>query len=204
MCEALMVRFILDEAGSLKRMEALEDLVDKLRSYGVRGTFIYQDLGQLKKCWQEGAEITLLANTSQTFFGCNDPTTCEYVSNRLGQKTIVVKSGGQNKGQSTQDGTMNRTYSGSGNDNWAFQGRKLLQMDEVARLDQRIAITFHPGCPPIMTRLHRYYETKPWRIPSGLRVLLLSSMLFGLTVFCWYSVVTAVLNARPSAVRIAR
>jgi len=78
------VHFVLDEAASLGHMEALDDAVDKYRGYGVRLQFYYQSLGQLKKCFPDGQEQTLLSNVSQVFFGVNDLGTAEYVSNRLG------------------------------------------------------------------------------------------------------------------------
>lgn len=95
-----MVHFILDEAASLGHMESLDDAVDKYRGYGVRLQFYYQSLGQLKKCWPEGQDQTLLSNTTQVYFGCNDNETAEYVSNRLGECTIIVDSGGTNTGTS--------------------------------------------------------------------------------------------------------
>src|SRR5271154_1942994 len=56
---------IPDEDASLGHMEALDDAVDKYRGYGVRLQFYYQSVGQLKKCWPDGADQTLLSNTTQ-------------------------------------------------------------------------------------------------------------------------------------------
>ena len=88
------VTFVLDEAASLGRMDALDDAVDKYRGYGVRLQFYYQSVSQLRKCFPDGQEQTLLSNVSQVLFGTNDLPTAEYVSNRLGEQTIVVSSGG--------------------------------------------------------------------------------------------------------------
>ena len=66
------VHFVLDEAASLGRMDALDDAVDKYRGFGVRLIFMYQSLGQLKKCWGEGGDQVLLGNTTQIYFGVND------------------------------------------------------------------------------------------------------------------------------------
>ncbi len=155
------VHFVLDEAASLGHMEALDDAVDKYRGYGVRLQFYYQSLGQLKKCFPDGQEQTLLSNVSQVFFGVNDLGTAEYVSNRLGEGTIVISSGGTGTGtshQSSMRGDSSSSYSSNENDNWAQHGRKLLKPEEVLALSERIAITFTPGVPPIWTRLVRYYE----------------------------------------------
>lgn len=59
-------------------------------------------LGQLKLCWPEGQDQTLLSNVTQVYFGVNDQQTAEYVSNRLGDETILVRNWGSNSGSSHQ------------------------------------------------------------------------------------------------------
>ena len=155
------VHFVLDEAASLGHMEALEDAVDKYRAYAVRLHFYFQSLGQLAKCFPDGQDQTLLSNVSQVFFGVNDLQTAQYVSDRIGEGTIVLRSGGTGTGtshQSSMRGDSSSSYSSNENDNWAQHGRKLLKAEEVLALSERIAITFTPGVPPIWTRLVRYYE----------------------------------------------
>jgi type IV secretion system protein VirD4 len=155
------VHFVLDEAASLGHMEALDDAVDKYRAYAIRLQFYFQSVGQLKKCFPEGQDQTLLSNVSQVFFGINDLQTAEYVSNRLGESTIVLQSGGTSTGTTRQNSTRgDSSFSSSSNenDNWALHGRKLLRPEEVLALPDRIAITFTPAIPPVWTSLVRYYE----------------------------------------------
>lgn len=154
------VRFVLDEAASLGHMDAIDDAVDKLRGYGVRLLFFWQSLGQLKKCFPDGQDQTFLSNMTQIYFGVQDQQTAEYVSARLGETTITTESGGTSHSTSRQSGATNESYSTStsSNRNWQFMGRKLLKPEEVAALPERVAITFTPGVPPLMTRLIRYYE----------------------------------------------
>lgn len=154
------VRFILDEAASLGQMDAIDDAVDKLRGYGVRLLFLFQSLGQLRKCFPDGQEQTLLSNVTQVFFGVQDQQTAEYVSSRLGETTITTESGGTSSGTSTQSSLQgeSRGTNSSTNHNWQYMGRRLLKPEEVVALDERVAITFAPGVPPIATRLLRYYE----------------------------------------------
>jgi|SRR5579871_1785584 len=157
--EKTKVHFILDEAASLGHMDALDDAVDKFRGYGVRLQLYYQSLGQLKRCWPEGQEQTLLSNTTQVFFGVNDQQTAEYVSNRLGEYTQVVASGGTSYGESRSSGQQGGySYSKNTSSNWQQAGRKLLKPEEVTALDPRIAVTFTPDALPIWTSLIRYYE----------------------------------------------
>jgi len=155
------VHFVLDEAASLGHMEAIDDAIDKYRSYSVRLQFYFQSLGQLKKCFPDGQDQTLLSNVSQVFFGVNDLPTAEYVSNRLGESTIILASGGSGSGTSRQDssrGEFNSSSSSNVNDNWAQHGRKLLKPEEVLALSERTAITFTPKVPPLWTTLVRHYE----------------------------------------------
>lgn len=200
------VHLVLDESAALGRLEVLEDAVDKYRGYGVRLQFYYQSIGQLKKCWPEGQDQTLLSNTTQVFFAVNDQTTAEYVSNRLGEDTIVVASGGTNSGGSFQssspDAGTSRSQSWGRNDNWAQQARKLLKPEEVAGLSPRVAITFAPGIPPLSTELVRYYEGPLGNAPSRWRrfrtrveVWLAAILMLGLATFLAVQI-TAVLN-RP-------
>lgn len=167
------VHFVLDEAASLGHMESLDDAVDKYRGYGVRLQFYYQSLGQLKECWPEGRDQTLMSNVTSVFFGVSDPDTAEYVSKRLGEETIVVESGGTSTSSSTswqhseQGRNGSSSQSTSHNDNWSQMARRLLKPEEVETLDPRIAITFAPSTPPIWTRLVRYYE-KGFRLTHGI------------------------------------
>lgn len=193
------VHFVLDEAASLGHLEALDDAVDKYRGYGVRLLFLYQSLGQLKKCWPDGGDQTLLSNTSQVFFGVNDPQTADYVSARLGDETILVASGGASSGTTRQGGDSGQrssSYSTNQNDNWSQQARRLLKPEEVMALPERIAISFMPGVPPIRTRLIRYYESdfRPGRIRrafSALKVLVTSAAI----LFMVFVVVMSILIA---------
>jgi type IV secretion system protein VirD4 len=159
------VHFILDEAASLGHLEPVDDAVDKYRGYGVRLQFYFQSLGQLKKCFPDGQEQTLLSNTTQVFFGVNENVTADYVSARLGEKTILVHSSGSSAGSSHQTShgahpQTSNSSSNNANDNWQQQARKLLKPEEVIALPSTTAITFTPGLPPIRTTLLRYYEEK--------------------------------------------
>jgi type IV secretion system protein VirD4 len=165
------VHFVLDEAASLGHMDALDDAVDKYRGYGVRLQFYFQSVSQLKKCFPDGQDQTLISNVTQVFFRVNDLPTAEFVSNRLGEKTIVVTSGGTSTGTSTQYSEGNNGSSSSKssnqNENWAQQGRKLLKPEEVLALSDWTVITFTPDVPPIWTNRIRYFdEPNLWRRPG--------------------------------------
>ena len=170
--ERRKTHFILDEMASVGHLEQIDDALDKLRAYGVRCQFYFQSLGQLKKCFPEGQDQTLLSNTTQAFFAVNDQQTADYVSARLGEATIVVDSGGSSRGGSWQasQGAQHSVSSGSSwnnNQNWQQLARKLLKPEEVMALPARTAITFTPGVPPICTTLVRYYEERLYGLGRG-------------------------------------
>src|SRR5262249_2316873 len=153
--EKTKVHFICDEANTLGKMDQIITALTVGRGFGVNMQLYYQDFGEVKRCWPDGSDQTLLANVSQAFFAVNDYATAEYVSNRLGEETIVVASGGTSGGTSSQQGDQgNRstTHSRNWNENWQQHGRKLLKPEEVMGLPARIAITFTPGVPPIWSR----------------------------------------------------
>jgi type IV secretion system protein VirD4 len=156
------VQFLLDEAAGLGHLEILDDAIDKYRSYGVRLTLIYQSLAQLKLCWPDGRDGTVLGNCTQIFFAVSDYSTAEYVSNRMGDYTEIIAGGGTSESSSYQGkgGFFSRAQGSSlgSSTSWAQGARKLLQAPEVMQLDPRIAITLHPGLPPLATFLPRYYE----------------------------------------------
>ena len=160
--ETHKVNFVLDEAASLGRMEAIDDAIDKYRGYGIRLFLYYQSLGQLKKCFPDDQGQTLLSNTTQVFFGVNDQPTEDYVSSRIGEQTIAIGSGGSSTGGSSssdgKSGTTSTSSSWNRSDNWQQHGRKLLKPEEVSGLSPRIAITLSPDAPPMWTTLIRYYE----------------------------------------------
>jgi type IV secretion system protein VirD4 len=180
---------IVDEAATLGPMPQIQDALDTGRGFGCYLILIYQSCSQLKRCFPDGQDVNVLANVTQVFFGANELETAEYVSNRLGEKTIIVDSGGTSRGISQQ--YSSREYgsystSSNSNSNWAQHGRKLLKPEEVMALSPRTAITFAPGVPPICTRLIRYYEGRPdalvRRLGRGLRAMVYSLVMLGASV----------------------
>lgn len=162
-----LVHLVLDEAASLGHLEMIDDALDKYRGFGLRLQFYFQSLGQLKKCFPNGQDQTLLSNTTQIYFSVNDTTTADLVSARLGEQTVIVESGGTSYGSSTQRSMggqqqNSRSHSENTNENWQQQARKLLKPEEVIALPPRLAITFMPGVPPICTELIRHYEEPAW------------------------------------------
>jgi|SRR5665213_230324 len=206
--EETKIHYVLDESSSLLHLESLDDALDKYRGFGVRLQFYYQSLAQVKKCFPDGQDQTLLSNVSQVFFGINDLPTAEYVSNRLGEATIAITSGGTSVGTSWSSGSNGQdSHGGSTNksDNWQQHGRKLLKPEEVMMLHERTAITFTPGVPPVWTTLVRYFEeSNLGQGPGPLgRYMAATKVLFGSLALLFAAVLLAMLLSMNSQGRVA-
>jgi type IV secretion system protein VirD4 len=156
-----LVHYVIDEIAMVGHMEIIDDALSMYRGYGCRLQFYAQSLGQLKKVFPDSQDQTLLSNVSQVFFGINDNETAKYVSERLGEETILVRDSGKNQGWSTtcsDEGKGNFSVSGGSSVNISQKGRHLLKLEEVMGLSPRTAIIFTPGIPPLWTTLVRYYE----------------------------------------------
>jgi type IV secretion system protein VirD4 len=165
--ERRKTHFIIDEAASLGPMDALRDALNKGAGYGMRCQFYYQDAGALNRNWPNGEAQSLLAQTGQIYFSVNDFDTASLISNRIGDVTIMVESGGWSRGGS-RSRSQGRDYTETGgtswneSSNWNQMARRILKPEEIMALSPRTAITFPGGgMPPVMTTLIRWFE-EPW------------------------------------------
>jgi type IV secretion system protein VirD4 len=201
------VNVILDEAGTLGQMNCIEDALDKFRAFGIRLQLYYQSPAQLKKCFPREQDLTVLSNTTQIYFGVNDNVCAEEISKRLGETTIISESGGSGSSTShsrSMSGTQDSlSCSSNTNRNWAQMGRKLLKPEEVLTLNERIAITFVPGLPPICTTLQRFYERK-WTPRRSLKAITLCRSLCLLIIGTFCLIVTVYLAKELKHGRIIR
>jgi type IV secretion system protein VirD4 len=187
------VTFDLDEAAALGPMECINDALDKYRGYGVRLRLYYQSRGQLKTCFPKDGGQTCLSNVTQVYFGINDYETAEEVSRRCGDQTVVVDSGGRSRSYSVQKTGLGRqahpTHSTSSNENWSQVARRLLKPEEVLGLDERVAITFVQGLPPIWTRLERFYECRRIGPPRFRGIKTVLGTMLMLAVGTWWATI---------------
>ncbi|MCE9565750.1 MAG: TraM recognition domain-containing protein [Planctomycetes bacterium] len=200
------VIFLLDEAAALGQMDAIDNALNVGRGYGLRLILIYQSAAQLKKCFPEGQDGNIQANTTAIYFAVNDPVTAEEVSKRLGDFSEIVTSGGTSSGGSRQknnDGAGGSfSHSVNSNSNWNQVARRLLKPEEVCALHPRVAITFTPGVPPVWSLLLKYYEeprlAQPpgWcsRLMTAVKTFALSVLFAGLSAMLVFAVIDAQLN----------
>jgi type IV secretion system protein VirD4 len=162
------ILFLLDEAGTLGRIKVLENAVALVRGYGVRLWFIYQSMGQLTKCFGEGAADFLNNFDTQQYFGVNTVQTADEISKRIGDATVLVES--LNKTTSRSRPTGHGAHgqeagqvSASASLTTSEVARRLVKAEEIIRLPEDLAIVFHRNLPPIPCRLVRYYADPEFR-----------------------------------------
>lgn len=142
------VLFLIDEFAMLGAMPTIATGLALLAGYHIRIVLIVQGLGQLDEIYGKAGTEGLLQNCAlQIFFASNDDSTTHYVSNRLGTKTVQVKSTSQSQDWKTTTST-------------SYVPRPMLPPEEVRRLNPTRAIIFKETARPVLARKVRYYEEK--------------------------------------------
>ena len=140
------VLFLIDEFPMLGAMPTLQKGLALLAGYKIRIVLITQGLGQLDEIYGRQATEGILQNCAvQVFFASNDDTTTNYVSARLGSKTVRVRSQSQSQDWSYTTST-------------SYIARPLLPPEEVRRLDPKKALIFKETSRPVLAEKIRYYE----------------------------------------------
>ncbi len=132
------VHFILDEFAAMPLPGFTRELAT-MRSRNISASTIIQNLAQIKELYKNSWETIPGNSDTLLYLGGNEQGTHEYISKALGKGTIDTKTHGETKGKS-----------GSYSTNFQQSGRELLTPDEVRKLDNRYAILFIRGAPPVM------------------------------------------------------
>jgi len=148
------VLMVLDEFASLGRMDTLADGLAFLAGYKIRIITIIQGLGQLDEIYGRGRENFLQNSAIQVFFASNDETTTQYVSRRLGTKTITTTS----KSVSGKDGPF-----GAATRSTSSMGAPFMPPEKVRLLDKRSLIVFKEGERPILGRKILYWKNRDFK-----------------------------------------
>jgi len=144
---------ILDEMHVLGRMKVLETAAALVAGYGIRLWSFVQDLSQLKDLYKERWE-TFMGNAGvMQFFGNNDFTTLKYVSDRLGQTSVMKVSQGEISRQQALGGFTGQTS--------AIVETALLAPHEIAYFFSRQSsnqLILYPGADPIFSTRVSYFS----------------------------------------------
>ena len=145
------VLMLIDEFPMLGQMETLTKGLALLAGYNIRIVLICQGLGQLEEIYRQGTEAVLQNCALQIFFASNDDSTTNWVSRRLGQRTVKVQS--RNQGQDLAAATTSTSY----------VGRPLMAPEEVRLLRETKAIIFKEKARPILADKIRYYQERRFK-----------------------------------------
>lgn len=168
---------LLDEAGQLGHMPALDQGLTLLRSYGLRMCFMFQSTGQLAQTFK-GREAVLMDSTEHVFMGVNSVQTAQHVSQAMGTYTLMVESQSESGGEGWQQGgvdPMSRGVSVNRGSSLSRQviARELMKPAEVLRLPADAVVGFFKGVPPLVCRRLAVAAKNPrrrtrWRLaPPG-------------------------------------
>lgn len=147
--EPYPVLMLIDEFAALGRMDVVANSLADIGGYGVRMVNILQGLGQLDQLYTHQGRESILQNSAiQVFFAANDDTTANYVSNRLGFKTIKTES-------RTDPGGLRWMSKSS-----SYTKRELMNADEVRRLDTGKEILFKEASRPVLSTKIQYYKDR--------------------------------------------
>ena len=133
------VRLMMDEFCNVSLPDDFGKLQATMRSRNISASTIIQNMAQIKELYKDSWETIPGNSDTLLYLGGNEAGTHKYISEALGKSTIDTRTHGQTKGRS-----------GSYSTNFQMSGRELLTPDEVRRLDNRYAILFIRGAPPVL------------------------------------------------------
>ena len=163
----LPVVFMLDEFGTVGRLDVVENAYGLMRGFGMAVWAFLQDLTSSSATIPNRGKPLSQNSTAMTSYGVMDDATADYISKMLGTQTVeyevksesVGESSGTNwspSGTSTS-GATNRSVNTSVN----TTGRPLLFPDEIRRLNDDLCIVLGRDNPFLCRRLV-YYEDYPF------------------------------------------
>ncbi|MGR3746389.1 MAG: type IV secretion system ATPase VirD4 [Pseudooceanicola nanhaiensis] len=149
--EPYPVLLLLDEFASLGRMEALQQGITTLRSYGGRVMIVVQSIASLRDgrlYGREGASVFLANCRLQLFMAPADEETPEYVSRAVGDFTRRARS------KSWRIGAWETSVQERA------EGARLIRPEALRQLGDRKVVALIQNHPPVLAERVTYYEDK--------------------------------------------
>lgn len=154
---------IADEFHSLGKMSVFENAIAQLAGLGLKLWIVLQDLNQLKVHYEKNFE-TFIGNAGLIqVFGCNDNSTLQYISEKLGTATSISRS----TNTPTFDQASRQAATG---ESWSMSSHPLMTPEEIAlyfsREDKLLRqLILRPGFRPMITQRcfydkHELFEGK--------------------------------------------
>lgn len=150
------VYFLLDEFSNIGQIPDFPKKLSVTRSMGISISIVLQALDQLESLYKDDYEVIIGNCDTQLFLGSQSIKTCEYFTKSLGQKTIKIKSRSVSK---DKDEFAKQGVSISEQ----RQGRELMTVDELKRLDPNEEIILVRTLKPIKAKKYWYFKFHPRR-----------------------------------------
>ena len=130
----------MDEFANVSLPDDFDKLLATMRSRNISVSIIIQNIAQLKALYEKQWE-SIMGNCDEfLYLGGNESSTHKLISESyLGKSTLWLDTYGKSTG-----------HSGSYSTNNQITGRELMTPDEVRMLDNRLALLFIRGEPPLM------------------------------------------------------
>lgn len=147
------VLYLLDEFAALGHLAPVERAMGLMAGYGVQLWPILQDIHQLRATYAKRAG-TFLSNAGVLqVFGVNDHDSAQFVSDLLGQETVVFQTMSRAL-DSQQSGISHAQH---------HTARALLTPDEVRNLQPHLELLFLAGQRPVVANKIAYYADAEFR-----------------------------------------
>ena len=149
--EPYPVLLLLDEFASLGRMEALQQGITTLRSYGGRVMIVVQSIASLRDgrlYGREGASVFVANCRLQLFMAPADEETPEYISRAIGDFTRRARS------KSWRIGAWGTSVQER------EEGARLIRPEALRQLGARKVVALIQNHPPVLAERVTYYEDK--------------------------------------------
>ena len=150
------VYFLLDEFPNIGQIPDFNKKLSVTRSMGISISIAVQALDQLEALYKEQYETIIGNCDTQLFLGSQSIKTCEYFNKSLGQKTIKFKSKSINKDKTERE-KQGVSFSEQ------RQGRDLMTIDELKRLNTDEEILIVRTLKPIKAKKAWYFRYHPLR-----------------------------------------
>ncbi|MGH8603805.1 MAG: VirD4-like conjugal transfer protein, CD1115 family, partial [Gammaproteobacteria bacterium] len=136
-----MLHMFLDEFANIGKLPEFDKKMATIRSRGISASVVMQSYSQGKALFKDEWD-GIVGNCDTTLFlGTNDTQTSEWISKRLGNETVI-----------SQDNSRSYGATGSWSKSDRTMKRPLMEPDEVARLDDDLAIVLIRGLRPYKSK----------------------------------------------------
>lgn len=146
------VRCMMDEFANIGTIPGFTSKLSTMRGYNIGAEIVIQDLSQLENRYKEDWETIIGDCDGLLYLGTNSQKTNKYISELLGNKTVVQKNKNRTKGSKGSTSTGLQTTK-----------REVMTPDELGRIPNDVAILFTRGERPIKMKKYKGIYHPRWK-----------------------------------------